>query len=196
MFLKDLFFILVYVIFGVLTRTVWHIAPNVEFVTGLSIAGAFFICKKYSLAIPLGIMIISDLIIGNSSIYIFTWSSYVFAWVIGLLLRSNRVSNLFKKLSSIVKVFTLSEAGGILFTLFFFLWTNFGVVVVTEDMYSKNIMGLIESYTMGLPFLIPQLIGNIIIVPIVFVFTKFAYETKLNNLQSLILKVSQRIRLE
>jgi len=174
---KDFLMIVIYIILGILTRTVWHIAPNVEFVTALSLAGAFFMRRTYSIIIPLGIMIITDLIIGNSSVIIFTWSAFTLAWLGGRIGASEKIANIFKRLPDGIRMIFLSELMGILFTIFFFLWTNFGVVVVS-DMYPKTVEGLIHSYMMGIPFLIPQLLGNIIIVPCIFLTTKIVYNMK------------------
>jgi hypothetical protein len=181
---KDLLFISGYIAFGVLTRTVWHVAPNVEFVTALALAGAYLIKSKFSFTIPLGIMIVSDFLIGNSSIFVFTWSAYGMAYVFGKILASQGIQKLFGKLPEVVKILALSEVGGTFFTIFFFLWTNLGVVLTTS-MYPKNIEGVLLSYKMGLPFLWPQLVGNLIIVPVVFVVTKLIYKEKLNTLPDL-----------
>lgn len=188
---KDIILIASFIVFGVLTRTVWHVAPNVEFVTAFSIAGAYFIRKKYSLVIPLGIMIFSDFIIGNTAIYLFTWSAFGVAWMIGRGLRSRQFKTLFGKLPRILRLGVISEVGGLIFTLFFFLWTNFGVVVVS-DLYPKTFEGLILSYKMGLPFLIPQLVGNMIIIPSIFILTKIIYKDKLNVLTGIRYKMLNR----
>lgn len=170
-----------YVLFGILTRTVWHIAPNVEFVTALTISGAYFLGRKYSILIPFGIMILSDLILGNTSIFIFTWSAFAVAWGIGRVIKSRRFKSLLKGLPRSIRYLFLSELGGILFTTIFFLWTNFGVVVVS-NLYPKTISGLIQSYIMGLPFLMPQLVGNIIIVPSIFMVTGVVMDKKFESL--------------
>lgn len=177
--IKDVFFMVLFVMLGVLTRTVFHVAPNVEFVTALSLAAGYFIRKRYSFAVPLGIMIISDVLIGNSAIYLFTWSAYAVAWLIGQLLTRFNFENV--NLPKFVRIGLKSEIAGILFTAFFFLWTNFGVVVVTS-MYTKNISGVVNSYIMGIPFLVPQLVGNMIIVPSIFILAEFAYNSKLQLL--------------
>ena len=174
---RDIFFILCYVILGVLTRTVWHIAPNVEFITALSIASAYFLKSKYSFTVPVLIMIISDLIIGNTPIFLFTWSAFGIAHVLGKLLNSELIKSRLEKLSREARILILSETGGIIFTLFFYLWTNLGVVVVSS-MYPKTFEGLLLSYKMGLPFLWPQLVGNMIIVPAVFLLTQLVYKLK------------------
>lgn len=185
--MKDILYIIGYILIGVLTRTVFHIAPNVEFVTGVTLASAYFVKRKYSLSVPFLIMFISDFIIGNSSIFIFTWSAFAFAWFIGKSLRSNLIKRIATK-SKVVNIFILSELGGILFTLSFYLWTNFGVVVVS-NMYPKNFEGLLLSYTMGLPFLVPQLLGNMIIVPSIFLISHVIYSFNLNKMKDVRLKL-------
>ncbi|MBU0976269.1 MAG: DUF6580 family putative transport protein [Patescibacteria group bacterium] len=189
--IKDIVFVLVYISFGVLTRTVWHIAPNVEFVTALCLAGAFFMRKNSSYAIPLGIMIVSDLIIGNSPVFIFTWSAFGSAHLLGKLMRGKQADRFLSKVPAIVKTALLSELAGIVFTVFFFLWTNFGVVLVS-NLYPKTLEGLLLSYEMGVPFLIPQLIGNMIIVPAVFVATELAYNSGYKYLKNVNLKLLNR----
>jgi hypothetical protein len=184
---KDIIFILGYILIGILTRTVWHIAPNVEFITALTLGGAYFIRRNYSLVIPFGIMFISDMIIGNQAIYIFTWSAFGIAWLMGKLMNMGQIQKFGEKLPRLFKLALVSETSGILFTLLFFLWTNFGVVVTTT-MYPKTLEGVILSYTMGLPFLVPQLVGNIIIVPAVFVVTEIAYHAKTNFINKLFIK--------
>ena len=188
---KDIIFISGYILIGILTRTVWHIAPNVEFVTALTLCGAYFIRRNYSLAIPFGIMFISDMIIGNQAIYIFTWSAFGIAWLMGKLMNMERIQKFGVKLPRLFKLALVSETSGILFTMLFFLWTNLGVVMTTT-MYPKTLEGVITSYTMGLPFLVPQLLGNIIIVPAIFVVTEIAYNMKLGKLSSKAVKLANR----
>jgi len=183
---KDLLFMIGYIVIGVLTRTVFHIAPNVEFVTGVTLAGAYFIKCKYSASVPVAIMFISDLIIGNSAIYIFTWSAFGITWLLGRALNSDRFSKIFEKLG-IFKLFAVSELGGVAFTIFFYLWTNLGVVVVS-NLYPKTLSGLLMSYKMGVPFLVPQLIGNMIIVPSVFLLSKIFYYFDWSTVKNISLK--------
>jgi hypothetical protein len=183
---KDILLITSYILLGVLTRTVWHVAPNVEFVTALSIAGAYFVRRKYSFSIPLGIMVITDFILGNSPVFLFTWSAFGVAHLAGKILSSKRVENILRKLPNTFRMILLSETAGLVFTLFFYLWTNFGVVVVS-NLYPKTLEGVLLSYKMGLPFLLPQLIGNLIIVPAVFVLTEIVYSGKVEFIKKMML---------
>jgi hypothetical protein len=169
---QDIFFLAAFSILGVLSRTVVHIGPNIEFVTALSIAGGYFIRNKaIAWAIPLIIMIISDMIIGNSIIYLFTWSAFALAPALGMLLK--RFEGKSKKEWGIAK----PTATAIGFVLFFYLWTNLGVVLTTT-MYTKNLSGLMHSYINALPFLRFQLVGNLIIAPLVWVVCTYVTSEK------------------
>ncbi len=147
----------VLVLVGVLTRTIWNLGPNVETITLISFAlGWLFrhrILALLCLALTLGL---SDSILGNSNILLFTWSAFFLgmAWSV---LASKAYADKTKQ----VAFFSFS---GISFVIFFFLWTNFGVVVLT-NMYSKDLAGLIASYINGLPFLRNQIISNLIFLP-------------------------------
>lgn len=169
---KEITTVFVLIILGVLSRTVFHINNNVEFITAFAISSAFFMQRKsLSALIVVGIMFITDLIIGNSSIFIFTWSGFLVISLLGVLLKNAKLKSLF----------LTSEIGAVTGTLIFFFWTNFGVVVLS-NMYTKDLSGLIQSYQNGIPFLINQLVGNIIIVPLVFFVFKYLYNFDGNNL--------------
>jgi hypothetical protein len=86
--------------------------------------------------------------------------------VVGIVITTGKFKNIFKKLPKTLSLALKSEIAGILSTMVFFFWTNFGVVVTTS-MYERSFSGLIQSYINALPFLRNQLIGNIIIVPLV-----------------------------
>jgi len=106
-------------------------------------------------------MVISDKIIGNSNIYMFTWSGYIGIGLFGYVLRG-----LFGKLSIGKKI--IGGVGfGIFASLFFYGWSNFGVWYLDSwGMYSKDMGGLIRCYVMGLPFLRNNLVGNLVFFPL------------------------------
>lgn len=146
------------VLMGVLTRTIFHLGANIEFVTLAGIiAGYYFINKAQAMAVPILILAISDLIIGNSSIMIFTWSGFLLAPVLGAVLRQPRLEKIFAR-SGLMKLLGFGGAATIS-VIFFFLWTNLGVVLLTS-MYPNTLAGIGESYVNALPFLRNQLVGN------------------------------------
>lgn len=147
--MKKIIFAVLLISLGILFRTLWHVGPNIEFVTAATLLSTVYLGRKYSILVPLIIMVISDFIIGNTSIFVFTWSAYI---LIGLLSRNSK---------SVLK----QTGQGILAGLFFYLWTNFGVWALDSfGMYSKDLSGLVRTYVMGLPFLRFNLIGNLVFI--------------------------------
>lgn len=146
----------------VLTRTVIHAGPNIEFITGAGVcSGYFFINKKFALMIPIISLLLTDAIIGNSIIFLFTWTAFLTGPIIGMLMHH------FSKEKNLKTKLAVSQLSGITSTLIFFLWTNLGVVLTTT-MYSKDMNGLMQSYINALPFLRNQIAGNLVIVPLLF----------------------------
>lgn len=154
--MKKTIFVVLLISLGVLFRTLWHVAPNVEYVTTASFLAAAYLGRKYAVLIPFAIMVITDTVIGNTNIFVFTWSAYALIGYLGYL------GNLRGK---IVK----AAGAGVLASLFFYLWTNFGVWALDSwGMYPRTFSGLIEAYLMGLPFLKLNLLGNLFFVPVSF----------------------------
>lgn len=146
---------------GILFRTVWHLGPNVEFVTSATLLAGAYLGKKWAFIVPVSIMAISDLVLGNTNIFLFTWSAYL---LIGYLGNLGHLSNLRGRIK------TLRATGiGIGASIWFFIWTNFGVWLLDSwGMYPKTLPGLIDAYIMGIPFLKYNLIGNLFLVPLSF----------------------------
>lgn len=149
----------------------YQIAPNLEFITAVTVLAAITIGWRAALIVPLSSMVISDLIIGNSSIFIFTWGSFA---LIGL------GATILKKLNSkpktqILSSFGFAAAGSFLF----FIITNFGVWL--QGWYPATFAGLMSSYTMAIPFYRTMLIGNLILVPAVVTIWQFAKAHQTNN---------------
>jgi hypothetical protein len=138
------------------TLRLTRILPNFEFVTTAMVISAAYLSRKHSALLILAIMITTDLILGNTNIFIFTWSGFL----IPILLTSK---SSFHRQSSIIKFLSF----GIFSNLFFYMWTNFGVWALDSwNMYPKTMAGLISCYINGLPFLKTQLQSTIIFIPI------------------------------
>ena len=146
--MKKIIFALIIIALAVLFRTSWHLYPNVEFVTAATLLSSVYLGRKWGMIVPIVIMAISDSIIGNTNIFMFTWSAYL---LIGIIARGKPW----------MKAITAS--------MFFFVWTNFGVWALDSfGMYSKDLQGLLRCFYMGLPFLRFNLIGNIFFVSVSF----------------------------
>jgi uncharacterized membrane protein len=162
------------IILAVIFRTAWHFGDNIEFVTSATLIASAYFGLKGGLLVPFTAMFISDVMIGNTNIFIFTWSAYLIIGVLGYR-ALGRKNKKFKKKNDSLKIkgiIVIKAMGmGIVASLWFYLWTNFGVWVLDSwGMYPKTIHGLIEAYIMGLPFLKANLIGNIILVSFSFIF--------------------------
>ncbi len=160
---NKLLFAAILIVLGILFRTVWHLGDNVEFVTTASLLASVYLGFRYAILVPFLIMMITDLIIGNTNIFIFTWSAYIIIGLFGYIrLGSSKVSFRNRILQVTGMGFTAS--------LWFYIWTNFGVWFLDSGlMYSKTIPGLIDSYILGIPFFKYNLIGNLVLVPTSFI---------------------------
>lgn len=178
---KNILFTLFFTI-AFLERIVFDLGSNVELITTSMLLAAIYLGRKESLWLTLSILVVTDLIIGNSNIFIFTWT--------GFLIPAILVSTLFKtlKTKALTKI-SLATGSGLLSNFFFFFWTNFGVWYLT-NMYTKNLNGLLSSYINALPFLKHQLISTLVFVPILFSLVeltlylngRFSVEKKIENI--------------
>lgn len=155
---KNLAFAFFLIIIGIGERVIFDLGPNIELVTLSSLLASCYLGFPYAVIVPLAIMSISDILIGNTMIFIFTWSAYIFIGLAGLLLRRFQNSGFRLPLLTLPAAFTSS--------LFFYLWTNFGVWL--QGWYPPTLQGLITSYVMGLPFFKLNLWGNLLLVPLGF----------------------------
>lgn len=124
---------------AVLTRLVPHL-PNFTPVTAIALFGGLYISNKIlAYALPLIIMFISDIFLGFSSITLFVYAGFMLLTLIGTL----------RKKPNILTIFMGS--------LSFFIVTNFGVWLLG---YPKTWTGLVECYTLALPFFRNSLLGD------------------------------------
>lgn len=131
---------------------------NVEPFTAMSLLAGAMLGGGYALTVPLSMVALSDMVIGNTPIMIFTWSAWAVIGILGMVLC--------KRKSPTIR-FSLELTGmGIVASLFFYLWTNFGVWLI-DGIYAHTFAGLLQSYIMGLPFLKNDIYGNLVIVPVV-----------------------------
>lgn len=154
-------------IFAFIERVWFDLGPNIELITLATILSAFYLGKKIAFLLTLGVVIASDLLIGNSNIFIFTWSGFILP-----LLAISMFKNL--KANRILSG-TLTAVS---FNLFFFFWTNFGVWALDSwGMYPNTALGLLQSYINGLPFLKYQLTSTLFFVPIGFLIYEIIFNS-------------------
>ena len=148
------YLIILFILLGVFTRLIPH-PPNFTAIGSIAVfSGAFFYNKKIACLLPIIIMWISDIILG----YDIIWSVYLSFLIIvclGFTIQKNQ---------SLLKIINIS----ILASIVFFIITNLAVYI-SSPLYQKNILGLIECYTLAIPFFFNTLSSQIIYSSIMFV---------------------------
>jgi hypothetical protein len=142
---------LIFVGIGISFRLLPHLA-NFTPVAAIALFGGVYLPKKLALVLPLAAMIISDLIIGlyDQKLMFFVYGSFVLCVLLGFWLKGR------KKWTNILGT---SIAGSSLF----FLITNFAVWSFSA-WYPKTLSGIIQCYTMALPFFRNTLFGDLFYV--------------------------------
>ena len=122
----------------------WNFTP----VLAVGIFLGFYFKQFYlGLLIVIVSMFLGDLYLGFHSTMFFTYISLAVAVILGLYIKH------FK--------FTEILVTGLTSSICFFLITNFGAWL-TLEMYEKNLAGLINSYTLAIPFFHNTLISTIL----------------------------------
>lgn len=142
MFILDLFFVV----------------AIISLLSGLLLGG------YYTFIVPISVMIITDLIIGNNWILLFTWSGFAILGVIGYLLKTKNGLTI-ERIPRILGV-------GVLGILLYDIWTNFGVWLQGFG-YAHTFQGLVLCYIYALPFMFWHLLSTtlaitVVIIPIVY----------------------------
>ena len=158
---KKIILILSLLIIGVVGRLVPH-PPNVTPIIAIALLAAHAFKNKWiAILIPLTGMWISDLII-NNYLYAGYYDKFVFfsngsLWIYGAILLAVLIGKVLIRNIKLSTVF-LSYFSA---SFFFFIITNFGVWL-SNMMYPKSLLGLIECYTLAIPFFGNALIGDLI----------------------------------
>ncbi|MCF7869866.1 MAG: hypothetical protein K9L69_03945 [Candidatus Omnitrophica bacterium] len=136
--------VILFVIIGISARFFPHL-PNFAPIAVVALFSGVYFKKKYGWLLPLGIYIISDLMIGLHQTIFFTWGTIVFIYFLGRALQT-------RKTTTNTAVFTLASS------FIFFLITNFGVWLM--GWYPPTLAGLTSCYINALPFFRVSLIAN------------------------------------
>jgi hypothetical protein len=152
---RDLGTVLIILIIGIGGRIMLKDVPNVETLTLACLLTGAFLGRPYVYFLPLLMIAVTDVILGNNSILLFTWSAWLGIGIFSLILGKINKEKWFFPLTM--------AASSVVTSIFFFLWTNFGVWLLF-DMYPRNLSGLLMSYLMGLPFLKFQILGNLAMI--------------------------------
>ena len=128
-----------FMLLAVLFRLFPHL-PNFTPVTAIALfGGLYFSNRKMAYLVPIFIMALSDVFLGFHPISLFVYTAFLLVSFIGT--QTNKPS-----------IYTI-----LLGSLSFFIVTNFGVWLIG---YPKTWTGLIECYTLALPFFRNSLLGD------------------------------------
>lgn len=132
------------ILIGVLFRVIPH-APNFTPMLTIALMSGLYIKNKFSILLPILIMLISDLFIGSHITAPWIYGSFLIIFSIGRLIKSSALNILFYSIAS---------------SIIFFIVSNFGVWV--SGGYSYSLEGLITCYVMAIPFFKNTLISTIL----------------------------------
>ena len=142
---KKHFVIALIMVLAAISRLIPH-PPNFAPVTAIALFSGFYVTNKLLLyTLPIGIMMLSDLFLGFSSISYFVYGAFLVVSFIGNLSKN-------PKILKIVPSILLSSIS-------FFIITNFGVWIIGG--YPKTWSGLATCYTMAIPFFKNSLMGDL-----------------------------------
>lgn len=139
------------IILGAGARLVPHPA-NVAPIAAIALFGAMYLPRRMALVLPLIALFISDLMIGwyELPMMLSVYGSFLIIGLIGLAVRKR------KNVVTIV-------GGTLLGSVLFYIITN-GVGWMFGSLYPHTAAGLIESYTMAIPFFRNTLLGDLFFV--------------------------------
>jgi len=116
--------------------------------------GAMFDNRSLAFLAPLSIMFISDLFIGFHDTMFAVYAGFLSIVLIGQMIRKN--TNMLTAMG-----------GALLGSVLFFLITN-AAVWYGSPYYSQDLSGLLNSYSLGLPFFRGTLVGNMLFTALFF----------------------------
>ena len=146
---------LLFIVLGVVFRILPH-PPNFTPILSIALLSGLFIRNKYSILLPISIMLFSDILLGGNPMSYWVYTSIVLIILIGYFVKNN-VQNIL-----INSVFC---------SLIFFIITNFGVWL--NGGYSYTFNGLLTCYYMAIPFFKNTLISTSLFSLIIFYLVKY-----------------------
>jgi hypothetical protein len=134
---------------GIIARLIDH-TPNFAPITALALVAGYYLPRRSSWIVPLAAMLVSDAMIGFYSwqVMLSVYASFALVWLVATMAASSGNK------SSLIPATLVSS-------VVFFLVTNTAVWGFT-DMYVKSAAGLMQSYSMAIPFFKATLLSDII----------------------------------
>lgn len=135
------------IIFAAVMRLVPHY-PNFTPIAAIALFGGAHLGRKWlAFFIPLFALFVSDMIIGFHGFMIPVYVSFALVVLLGQLMKNN------------VRVSTVL-GGALASSVLFFLITNFAVWA-GSPFYPQTFAGLMQSYTMAIPFFHSSVLGDL-----------------------------------
>lgn len=137
-----------FILIGAIARVIPH-PPNFAPIGAIALFGGAYMSKKQALTVPILAMVLSDLIIGfdTPAVRISVYGSFLIAIFIGFWLKKHITPK-----NLVIASISSSIA--------FFFITNFAVWAF-GNMYAKTPLGLVEAYTLAIPFFRNTLLGDL-----------------------------------
>ena len=137
--------ILFLIFVGVMSR-IYPYAPNFTPMLSIALLSGLYSKNRFFVLLPILIMLMSDIMIGNHAIVPWVYSSFILIFALGYLIKKSSYSYIF--------IFS------ILSSVIFFVISNLGVWFTGGYSYSFN--GLIACYTAAIPFFKNTLISTVL----------------------------------
>ena len=166
----ELFLVVSLVIVGVFTRLIPHPA-NFTALGALALwSTTLFPRRSWALAIPLGILVLSDMILGFHSTMLWVYGTFALIAFASFWIQP-KVS------------WTRAISGSLCASLFFFVVTNFGVWLV-DGLYPMTAEGLANCYVMALPFLKNQIAGDLFFTVLIGALIKVLHSVRVSGAET------------
>lgn len=143
---------------GVGIRLAFEVIPNFAPVAAIALfAGYAFRSRLLAVAAPLGVMVLSDLVIGGyyPPIMVVVYASLAAPVLAGHWLRTNMEMSAGRSLAALI-------GSSLAASVMFFLTTNFACWFFLPGIYPQTLTGLIECYAFALPFFRYTLSGDLL----------------------------------
>ncbi len=180
-----------FILFGMSTQPF----PNFEIIMVITFIAVMLLRSNIALLVPLGSMIISDIMIGNpifigsqmNKIVLFTYSGFALIAVANIFLRER-----IRPYVSGLKLRNLAFMGGfgIAFVLIYDVWTNFGWWYL---MYPHTTETLSTVFIAGVPFMIYHIISGVVTFICIGTPVLYLASNKLPEIKPAPLKLIQKI---
>jgi len=150
----------------------------------IALLSGLILGSYYAFIVPISVILITDVLLGNNYILLFTWSGFAMIGLIGYLLKA-------KNKFTIKNTPTIFGAG-IASVLLYDLWTNFGCWL---GWYPHNVAGLSTCFTVALPFMLWHILSTTVAIALVVLPIAYIKENKIFDLDYKIKPMEKSISL-